>query len=65
LAKLFKAIAAIVCFALLHVCLGCGAGLVPVQQITPSISQVVPQTIAAGSKNLTIKVSGTNFTSCR
>jgi hypothetical protein len=62
LAKLSQAIAATVSFALLHLCLGCGSGLVQVQA-TPSISQVVPQTIAAGSKNLTIKVSGTNFTS--
>jgi hypothetical protein len=62
LAKLSQAIAATVSFALLHLCLGCGAGLVQVQD-TPAINQVIPQTIAAGSKNLTIKVSGTNFTS--
>ncbi|WP_183978351.1 beta strand repeat-containing protein, partial [Tunturiibacter gelidoferens] len=61
MAKLFQAIAATVSFALLHLCLGCGAGLVQVQ-VTPDINKVVPQTIAAGSKNLTIKVSGTNFT---
>ncbi|NYF90957.1 beta strand repeat-containing protein [Tunturibacter empetritectus] len=36
--------------------------MVPVN-VAPSISQVVPQTIAAGSKNLTIKVSGSHFTS--
>ncbi len=62
MAKLSQAIAATVSFALFHLCLGCGSGLVQVQA-TPAINQVVPQTIAAGSKNLTIKVSGTNFTS--
>jgi len=62
LAKLLRAITATASFAFLLFFLGCGAGLVQVGT-TPSISQVVPQTIAAGSKNLTIKVSGTNFTS--
>jgi hypothetical protein len=42
--------------------LGCGSG---VFQLTgaPSISQILPQTIAAGSPALTMKVTGTNFTS--
>ncbi|WP_353063659.1 putative Ig domain-containing protein [Tunturibacter psychrotolerans] len=62
MAKLSRAIAATASLALLHFCLGCGSGLVQVEA-TPAINQVIPQTIAAGSKNLTIKVSGTNFTS--
>jgi hypothetical protein len=63
LGKISKAIAATASFALLLFSLGCGAGLVQVQGVTPNISQIVPKTIAAGSQNQNIKVSGTNFTS--
>ena len=46
-------------FALLSLCLGCGAGLVTV--LNPTIAQINPQTIVAGSKAVTMKVTGTNF----
>jgi Putative Ig domain len=53
-------------FSLLFYCLGCGSNLT--QQITspqaaaiPSITQVLPQTILAGSQTMTLKVTGTNF----
>ena len=42
--------------------LGCGSGAFQVTG-APSISQILPQTIAAGSPALTMKVTGTNFTS--
>jgi hypothetical protein len=49
------------CFAFLLFCAGCGSGLVETSGI-PNISQVLPQTITAGSKSVTMKVVGTNFT---
>lgn len=53
-------------FSLLLFCLGCGTNPAPhatTQQplLTPSIAQVFPQTIAAGSQTTTLKVTGTNF----
>jgi hypothetical protein len=42
--------------------LGCGSGVFQLTGV-PSISQILPQTIAAGSPALTMKVTGTNFTS--
>ena len=42
-------------------CLGCGSGITG--PVAPVLSQVVPQTIPAGSKNTTLKVKGSNFSS--
>ena len=59
--KVLKTIATNVSVTLLLFCLGCGSG---VFQLTgaPSIIQVLPQSIPAGSKALTMKVTGANFT---
>ncbi|HEX3969456.1 MAG TPA: Ig domain-containing protein, partial [Edaphobacter sp.] len=63
--KTIKTIATSAGFLFLLQCLGCGPGT---QQstdqplvVTPSITQVLPQSIAAGSQPTTIKVTGTNF----
>jgi len=56
-----------VSLSLFFYCLGCGPGTqqsTTVQQqgtATPSITQVLPQSIPAGSQSMTIKVTGTNF----
>jgi hypothetical protein len=68
LANFFKTIVTGVSFSLFFYCLGCGPGTqqsTTQQQgpATPSITQVLPQTIAAGSQSTTIKVTGTNFSS--
>lgn len=42
-------------------CLGCGSGITG--PVAPVLSQVVPQTIPAGSKSTTLKVKGSNFSS--
>jgi len=54
---ILKSIAVIVGVSFCFFCLGCG---VPLQ--APSISQILPQTIPAGSNSVTMKVVGTNFT---
>jgi hypothetical protein len=62
----FKTIAAFASFSLLFHCLGCGSGITQ-QAVTtqsaavPSITQVLPRTIKAGSQSTTLTVSGTNF----
>jgi hypothetical protein len=66
LGKTIKTIATSVCFFFLLQCLGCGPGTTQeatTQQptATPNITQVLPQTIPAGSQSMTIKVTGTNF----
>ena len=48
-------------FGLMLLCFGCGAGLVQ-PAATPSITQVMPATIVAGSQNVTMKVTGNNLT---
>ena len=66
LGKTIKTIATSVGFLFLLQCLGCGPGTTQAasdQSVTPDISQVQPQTIAAGSQSMTIKVTGTNFSS--
>src|SRR5260370_22984676 len=60
LGKVLKTIARRIGFTLLLFWLGCGNGLVQ-SGTTPSISQILPQTIVAGSNSLTLKVTGTNF----
>jgi hypothetical protein len=56
-----------VSLSLFFYCLGCGPGTTQqtaTQQqgpATPSITQVLPQSIPAGSQSMTIKVTGTNF----
>jgi hypothetical protein len=65
LGKLIKTIATSASLSFFF-CLGCGSNLT--QQIaqpatTPSITQVLPQTIPAGSQTQTLKVTGTNFPS--
>jgi hypothetical protein len=59
--KLLKITVASVSFVFILFCVGCGSGLVETSG-TPSISQILPQTITAGSKSVTMKVVGTNFT---
>jgi hypothetical protein len=44
-------------------CWGCGAGFSIVSLVSPSISQVSPQVIAAGTPSATLTVTGTNFDS--
>jgi hypothetical protein len=66
LGKIFKTTAKISGFSLLIYCLGCGSELTkqPTTQdseAVPSITQVLPQTIAAGSQTATLKITGTNF----
>ena len=66
--KLLKTIATSVSFSLFLYCLGCGSGLqqAATQQsssATPSITQVLPQVIPAGSQATILKVTGTNFPS--
>lgn len=46
--------------ALFFLCLGCGDVVIP--SAGPNISQVLPQTITVGSKNVSMKVVGSNFT---
>ena len=59
--KIFRALAATIGISLCFSFSGCGTPTV--EQLVPNISQVSPQTIAAGSSSLTMKVVGTNFTS--
>ena len=40
-------------------CVGCGVVAIP--EGTPNINQVLPQTITAGSKSVTMKITGSNF----
>ena len=58
---ILKAIATSVGITFCLFCLGCGVIAIP--QGTPNISQILPQTIAAGSKSMSMKVVGSNFTS--
>jgi hypothetical protein len=57
LGKLLKSIATSASFSFFLFCLGCGSGSEP----TPNITQVLPQTITAGSTTMTLKVTGTHF----
>ncbi|MBB5339847.1 beta strand repeat-containing protein [Tunturiibacter gelidoferens] len=59
--KVIKTIAASLSITLIIFGLGCGSGITG--PAAPSISQVTPQTIPAGSQTQTLKVTGTNFTS--
>jgi hypothetical protein len=69
LGKLLKTIVTGAGFSFFLSCLGCGSNSQPAatQQSaatsTPSITQVFPQTIPAGSQAMTLKVTGTNFPS--
>jgi len=54
-----KTIAAGVGISLLALCVGCGVVALPIA--APSISQVLPRTITAGSQSVTLKVVGSNF----
>ncbi len=59
LGRAIRTIAASISLTLIIYCLGCGSGIVG--PAGPTISQVVPQTIQAGSKSTTLKVTGANF----
>jgi hypothetical protein len=60
--KILKAICVCVGMAACLAFVGCGSTVV--EQIgAPAISAVLPQTIAAGSSSITMKVTGSNFTS--
>ena len=60
--KILKAICVCVGMAACLAFVGCGSTVV--EQIgAPTISAVLPQTIAAGSSSITMKVTGSNFTS--
>jgi hypothetical protein len=63
LGKLLKTITASVSFSLFFYCLGCASNTQPAatQQSATAITQVLPQTIPAGSQAMTLKVTGTNF----
>ena len=68
LGKSVKTIAKKAIFSLLFYCLGCGSDLTKQATTqdplaTPSIAQVLPQTITAGSQSTTLKITGTNFPS--
>ncbi|MGH9725589.1 MAG: IPT/TIG domain-containing protein, partial [Candidatus Acidiferrales bacterium] len=57
----FRTITACIGASIIFFCLGCGVVAIPVGGASPSISQVYPQTIAAGSQSTTLKVMGSNF----
>ena len=59
--KILKAIVATLGMTACFFFLGCGSAVVE-SLGAPSISAVLPQTIAAGSSTVTMKVVGTNFT---
>ncbi|HEY4009538.1 MAG TPA: putative Ig domain-containing protein, partial [Acidobacteriaceae bacterium] len=40
---------------------GCGSGTVIIAMVSPSISQVSPQVVTAGTPSVTVTVQGTNF----
>src|SRR5215469_8088982 len=42
-------------------CSGCGTGMVVVAMESPSISQLSPQVVTAGTPSVTVTVQGTNF----
>lgn len=62
---ILKTTAKITGFSLLIYCLGCGSNVTSLTTqdsvAVPSITQVLPQTIAAGSQTATLKITGTNF----
>jgi hypothetical protein len=60
--RLLKAIGASIGFSACFLALGCGSNVVEPLS-APSISAVLPQTIAAGSSSVMLKVVGANFTS--
>jgi Putative Ig domain len=62
LGKVLKSVSMNLGLTLVSFLLGCGSGVFQLTGV-PSISQILPQTIAAGSPALTMKVTGTNFTS--
>jgi Putative Ig domain len=65
--RIFRALVATIGIAVCFSNLGCGspAAVQASSEVTatPSISQVLPQTIPVGSTSVTMKVTGTNFTS--
>lgn len=58
-----RTIAACAGISFLLLCVGCGVVAIPIGGVTPSIRQVYPQTIAAGSQSTTLKVEGSNLSS--
>src|SRR6185437_643979 len=44
-------------------CAGCGTGMTVMAMMSPSISQVSPQVVTAGTPSVTVTVQGTNFQS--
>ena len=50
-------------FAISLLCAGCGTGMTVVALMSPSISQVSPQVVTAGTPSVTVTVQGTNFQS--
>jgi hypothetical protein len=65
LKQIFKAFALAASLSLLLDFVGCGSNTAQTSQqsATPSITQVSPQTIPAGSQSMTLRVTGTNFPS--
>jgi len=57
----FRTITACIGISLFLFCAGCGVVALPVGGVSPSISQVYPRTITAGSQAMTLKVTGSNF----
>jgi hypothetical protein len=63
--KIFRALVVTIGITLCFISLGCGT-TTTVQatgETSPSISQVIPQSVLVGSGNVTMKVMGSNFTS--
>src|SRR5215469_1075580 len=50
-------------FAMSLLCAGCGTGVTVIALVSPSISQVSPQVVTAGSPDVTVTVQGANFQS--
>src|SRR5579864_6188334 len=61
--KLKQVWVAILVFAIGLLCAGCGTGMTVVAMMSPSISQVSPQVVTAGTPSVTVTVQGTNFQS--
>ena len=61
--KLKQVLVASLVFAISLLCAGCGTGMTVVALMSPSISQVSPQVVTAGTPSVTVTVQGANFQS--
>ncbi|HEV2577229.1 MAG TPA: putative Ig domain-containing protein [Acidobacteriaceae bacterium] len=60
-----KFLATVVAFGVVVslLCSGCGSGVTVMAMVSPSINQVSPQVVTAGTPNVTVTVQGANFES--